>query len=226
VVDLALAAPADTTDLYLGIADDVPLARPVLPGDVFRGADIGEGDGLVLVVAHPCSMRGNGGQLRARIPVAPVGPYSSVSFDKWPTSHFNRFPLPDLLAGAGPQAGDLLALDSVGGTVLKRSERIACLTDRSIYILQQRFVHSLTRVVVGLDQLEKASGHVLAEAELEEEWIDALADLEDADTIDTEVARFAEFMDDGLRDQLEDPASRTDVRRQVRIEIDQRASSS
>lgn len=103
---------------------------------------------------------------------------------------------------------------------LMRSRRKVVLTqNRGILILQQRFVHSLTRVVVGLDTLLQEEAHVLEEASLEEDW---LTDLCEESTLDEGIKRFAEFMDSGLRGDLLDPTKRAAVRKSVRGEIDRR----
>ena len=60
---------------------------------------------------------------------------------------------------------------------------------------------------------------VLAEADLEEEWVEGLADPARPESIDQQCAAFADFMDAGLRDRLEEPESRADVRRTTRAEI-------
>lgn len=159
MADLPLAHPRDLDELYLARADEVPVARPVLPGDVFAAVEIGpDHDGYVLVVAHPCSMRAAHGQLRPRLAAAPIRSYQALPLDGWPNGHYNWFPLPELADGAD-FAASLLELGTAHSDALDRARRIACLTDRGIYLMQQRFVHSLTRVVVGLDVLERASGH-------------------------------------------------------------------
>ena len=55
-----LAAPASSAELYRGYGDDIPIARPLLTGDVLTEVSIDAEmhDGTIMVVAHPCSMRG------------------------------------------------------------------------------------------------------------------------------------------------------------------------
>lgn len=177
-----------------------------------------------MIVAHPCSMRGSGGHLRGRIAVAPVRPYERVPLRAWPRGHFNAFPLPELLDE--PSAALLLELTSVTGGELEAAERIAVLTDYGIYVLQQRFVFSLTRVVVGLEQFEQTSAHVLAEAELEEEWVDTLASDCTPEAVAEQRGAFQTFVDSELRASLKEPARRSEVRRTVRAEIRRRHASS
>ena len=89
------------------------------------------------------------------------------------------------------------------------------------YLLQQRFIASLTRVVVPLDNLRQACEHVLEEADLLEEWVEELGTSDDSAEA---VKAFTEFMDDGLRDDLTDPTRRSQVRKTVTREISERRS--
>src|SRR5215211_8489685 len=124
--DLPLAFPRSLEDLYLERGEDLSVSRPVLTGDVFREVEIGadDHDGLVLVIAHPCSMRGARGKLRARVAVAPIRRYQQIPFESWPTGHFNAFPLPQLLGNEDlPRAASLLELASARSSELERARR-------------------------------------------------------------------------------------------------------
>jgi hypothetical protein len=168
VAEVPLEKPRSVADLYMAVGDDVSPARPVLPGDVFEAVDIGlDHDGFVLLVAHPCSMRRGAGQLRPRIAAAPIRNHGNPPLEAWPERDFNWFPLPEVFEVG--RAASFLELGSARSEDLLRERRIVSLSEYGIYVLQQRFVHSLTRVVVGLDRLGEASAHVLAECELEEE---------------------------------------------------------
>jgi hypothetical protein len=82
-----------------------------------------------------------------------------------------------------------------------------------------------------LERLERACGHVLAEAELQEDWCSGLVPLriqngeQAADALATETEAFHAFVttkdagDSSLQKMLEEPVRRGDVRRQVREEI-------
>lgn len=221
---IARGAPRDLDDLYLARGDEVPVTRPVMSGDVFTGVDVGAHDqeqGLILVVAHPCSMRGAGGRLRPCLTVAPIRPYQAVPLQGWATGHHNVFPLPELTEDDdAPRAASLLELATAASTELRSDRRIASLTTRGVLLLQQRLVYSLTRVLVGLEQFEEQSAHVLLEAELEDEWVEALTDEGAGESeMSKQSAAFAAYMDDGHRDLLLDPARRTDVARAVRAEF-------
>jgi hypothetical protein len=220
-VALPLASPRGVDDLYLARNEDISPARPILTGDVIAGVEIGvEHDGHVMIVAHPCSMRGAGGQLRPRIAAAPIRRYAELPLDDWPSGHFNVFPLPALFEHS--QAVHLRELGTARRQDLAEAQRVACLSDYGIYLFQQRFVHSLTRVVVGIEQFEDATGHVLAEAELEEEWVERLADVDSAESIANQVAEFQAFLGPQMRSDLEIPERRSGVRRTVRQEISSR----
>jgi hypothetical protein len=225
VADIPLAAPRDLEDLYLGRHQDLVLARPVLSGDVFERVelDLPDHDGRVMVIAHPCSMRGQRGRLRDRLTVAPIRVHQDIPFARWPEGHYNVFPLSQLLGAKDvPRAVDLRDLSTARSERLEREHRVLALRHRGIHILQQRLVYSLTRVTIGLEKFDEQSAHVLLEAELEEEWVDDLAGDEDAAARAAASEAFAEYLDGGLREQLLEPDRRSDVTRQVRIEIRER----
>ena len=218
-----LAAPSSTAELYLGRGDDLAVGRPLLTGDVITDVelDADDHDGIVMIVAHPCSMRGSQGRLLPRVVVAPVRRYQAVPFARWPEGHFKVMPLPHLVGEQDDtdRAVHLLELTAVRSENLDPENRVLSLTDRGIHILQQRLVYSLTRVEVGLDRLHEQMAHVLLEAELEEEWVDELADQTDESSLSDASREFGAFLDAGHRDALKDATRRSDVARAVRAEI-------
>jgi hypothetical protein len=226
VADVPLASPRGLEDVYLGRAEEVARGRPVLTGDVFEGVelDLEDHGGLVMVVAHPCSMRANLGRLRPRVVVAPIRRHQHLPFRSWPGRDFDFFPLPQLLGDTDdPRATNLRELSTARSETLATEHRVAALCNRGIHLLHQRLVHSLSRVVVGLDVLEEHSGHVLLEAELEEEWVEELAG-EDAGPEERQGASeaFAAYLDAGLRVALLERDRRSDVAREVRAELRRR----
>lgn len=226
--DVPLAAPESVEELYLARGDDLVAARPVLTGDVFASValDADDHDGLVMVVAHPCAMRGAKGRLAPRITVAPIRPYQSLPFHRWPSGHYGVLPLPGLRGDADePRAVHLLELGTVRTSALNREQRILSLTDRGIHILQQRLVFGLTRVAVGLDKLQDQAVNVLLEAELEEEWVDELAANGEPETLESASVEFALYMDGGFRVALGDVTLRSDTVRAVRAEIRRRRAA-
>lgn len=228
VADFPLAAPKGLEQIYLARGEDIAVARPILTGDVFTDVqiDADEHEGLVMVVAHPCSMRGAQGALLPRIAVAPIRGYSNVPLAKWPDGHYKVLPLPGLLNDEdASRAVHLLELSAVRSNQLDRGRRILSLTDSGIHILQQRLVHSLTRVVVGLDRLQEQAAHVLLEAELEEEWVDELTVDDSTEALSAISQQFAVYMDEGHRDALLSVTTRSDTVRTVRAEIRRRRQS-
>jgi hypothetical protein len=218
-----LAAPASIREIYLGHGDEVALGRPMLTGDVLTdvAVDADDHDGTVMIVAHPCSMRGARGRLLPRIVVAPIRPYQRVPFENWPEGHFKVMPLPNMLGemDQASRAVHLLELTAVRSEFLAREHRVLALKNRGIHVLQQRLVYSLTRVEVGLDRLHEQTAHVLLEAELEEEWVEELADGDDPESISAQSEAFATYMDLGHRAELKDATRRSDAVRAVRAEI-------
>ena len=83
--------------------------------------------------------------------------------------------LPDLL-GAGVESHSYAAnfrdVGSIATDVLCAALRVAVLSTRGIQHLQQRRVHSETRVVVDLETLLAQMELSLEEAELQEEWVE------------------------------------------------------
>lgn len=216
-----LDQPADDDEIYSAREDEVVRGRPVMQGDVFVEIPLAGFDEPVDValLAHPCTMRGAGGELKPRILAARVSSHEYVPPHRWPEGHFRFFPLPALRTDNGADRHFAVAFEDISVVSpddLGVTKRIACLSARGIYLLQQRFVSSLTRVVVPLNDLRQACEHVLEEADLQEEWVEALAPTHE---IEREVAAFTELMDSGLRDALRDPTRRSQVRKAVAREI-------
>ena len=65
-----LECPDAAEHLYLAASpDEVPIARPVMTGDVFTDIAVPglDGTGLAIVLTHPCSMRVDGVNLAPRL---------------------------------------------------------------------------------------------------------------------------------------------------------------
>lgn len=221
----SLAEPADDAEIYGARGEDVLAARPTMQGDVFVGVTVPgyEGPRDVAILAHPCAMRGADGQLKPRLSAAEVIDYQYLPPHRWPRGHYGVFPLPALTEADGKvrhaavSFGEIFTVDS---TELDSSRRISFLSSRGIYLFQQRFLCSLSRVVVPLAKVREACEHVLEEADLLEEWLERLAP--DNGAIESETAAFTALMDTGLRAQLEDSSRRSQVRREVVRTIAQR----
>jgi hypothetical protein len=206
-----------------------------MQGDVFSGLELHdlEHHELVMIVSHPCSMRGKHGALVPRLQAVPVRKREPIGLEQWVTGFFRYMPLPDLIGDDEHfYAGFLAEIGTVRASELDLSKRIASLSESGVLLLQQRFIANLARVVVKLVTLEEASAAVLNEAELLEDWhenfakrgVEAGKDLEAA--LDDETRAFDEYLaaggDQSLRAQLADVTTRAAVRRSVRNEIQRR----
>ena len=231
----SLAIPSSHDELYYA-RGDVPLTRPLMQGDVFKDVAIPGIDDhreLAMVMMHPCSMR-TGPTLRKRLTVVRVDRQPTLSLAQWPDTHYDYMPLPDL-KGEGidtsPFASCFRDIGSVATTDLGLKKRIAILSTRGLLYLQQRYIHSQTRVVVDLETLLAQMEPVFDEIELQEDWADAAlganekSDEEIVASIQLAEREFQKFLsdsDDDLREGLKNQFRRTEIRRAVRKEIDKR----
>jgi len=219
-------------DLYLARGEDVNPLRPLFTGDVVADVAIPgvQDEGMAIVVAHPCSMRGKDAQLEPKVLVAAVRERETMGRLAWAGGHFGLMPLPDLLV-----AGRLWVarLDDLGKALTEQvsaGTRVACLTPLGVNLLQQRFIWRLTRHEVPTHQLQEASAHVFEEADLLEEWNETVcaAGLPPAQA----AASFEAFMraDRGggktRQDDLRDPQRRSTVRIDCRVEARRLAEES
>lgn len=232
--------PADIDDLYFDRGDPVDPWRPVMPGDVFAGVGLPglEPHEFLVVITHPCSMRGKHGALVPRLQAVVVRPHQKVAAGQWANGFLRVMPLPGLVPGSDAfYAAYLNEIGTVKSEELDLANRRASLSDLGVLLLQQRFIANLARVSVKRSTLEAESAHVFAEAELLEEWLTELAKRrseagEDLHAALADESRcFDEFLsstdrEPPLRVQLLDSATRASVRRAVRAEIDARRSGS
>lgn len=217
-----LESPGEAEDLYR-YRSLVPATRPILQGDVFEAVDLPGVGGLqrVAIVTHPCTMRRAGAELRDRLVVALVAQTDQPLGLPW-RGNFRVMPLPDLDPGGVSWQIEFDEIHTVPSGRLPTDKRIASLEDLGILLLQQRYIHHLTRYVVETLALHEACIHVLTEADLMEEWSEALlTDPTGADSGEQfrELQRdFDDFISE-YREQLKDPTSRAAVRRQTFHEI-------
>jgi len=232
---LSLDRPASADELYLARGDEVEPFRPVLTGDVFSGITIPgvlEHE-LAMVISHPCNMRA-GDRLRERIQMLPIVGYQEIPLEDWSTgSHARIFSLPESQLLDGPCAARFDETGMIASVELTPERRRLCLSERGILLLLQRLVYSMCRADIPVELFDKAVGHVLAEAELLQEWNEALIPprTESGDGLVPALAAEATAFDEhmktevsgaSLRDQLRDPYQRAAVRRAVRAEITRR----
>lgn len=191
-----------------------------MQGDVFDGVTVpglDEGPGLAMVITHACSMR-QGPHLRPRLVMGRIVPRDQPVPLPW-KGHFAVFPLPALRADT-PDGTWMLSfeeLGTVGTATLELNQRVACLDDFGVSLLNQRHAHYFTRYAVESAVLYEHSANVLAEAELLEEW---LASAIDDDAINWEeraageVVEFDNFLR-SIREDLKKASHRAAVRRAV-----------
>lgn len=202
---------------------NVSWGRPLLQGDIFDDIILpGFGDEpmKVQVVNHPCAMR-KGPSMLPRITVAPVEPHKQVKSQKDWDGNLRVMPLGELTDGK-PYATKFVDVTAAPAVLLTRDRRIATLSHKGIYILQQRLIKHYTRFEVALELLRKESASVLAEAEMQWDWMEGVLtdeELIDVGTIDAEAAVFDSWLSQGdpsRRELLKQEVHHTDLRKMAR----------
>lgn len=206
---------------------EVSWSRPLLQGDVFDQVVLpgfGDEPRMVQIVTHPCAMR-KGPALLPRITVAPVEPYAQMASQTDWDGNLRVMPLAELLDGKH-HATKFVDVTAAPADLLTRDRRIATLSNRGIYVLQQRLVKHYTRFDVSLGLLRRESAPVLEEAQQQWDWIETvLTDQEQADqaAIEAEGKVYDAWLSEGdpsRRTLLKDEVNHTDIRKQA-----QRASA-
>jgi len=220
-----LVAPRSDDELW-DLDDEAVRLRPYMTGDVFADVDDGDAEHVaVMIVGHPCVIRGSRGRLARRVPCCVVKQMQDeLPYDQWPEGRFHLFPVPDALGLGEHHAAYLLEWRSVRQGELRRDRRRATMTDRGVYILQQRFTHAITRYATVLADFEAATIKEMREAELEHEWVaDLVADPADDAAVNEQVLAFHTFLDEGgYRKLLRQEGGETRLRAIVRTEIKRR----
>lgn len=208
---------------------DVSRARPILQGDVFDGVILpgfSEEPMKVQIVAHPCAMR-TGANLAPRITVAPVETYQEVTGQGW-NGNLRVMPLAQLTS-FGNFATKFADVTACPVELLIREQRIATLSHRGIYILQQRLVKHYTRLEMPLELMRRESAPVLTEAEIQWHWLEEVlneAELADDDAIAVETLAFEKWVREGdpsRQQRLREEVHHTDIRREAQRAATQRA---
>ena len=219
-----LECPESASDLYLAASpEEVEAARPVLTGDVFPGVVIPgvDGDGLGIVLTHPCSMRVDGVRLARRLFMVRVSPSEEIPPSKWGAGNFKVMPLPGLKGEHHSARFDEMGL--VEAVALPTTERVACMTPYGVNLLQQRFIWYLTRFLVPTHRLGEASEAVFEEADLEEGWVahavDQGGDPDEAARAFHDWIRSADDSGIARQKQLEEPQKRAGLRRQMKSHL-------
>ncbi len=225
-----LEFPASADDLYLARGVEVSAARPLMQGDVLEDVElpgIDDGHGKAAILTHPCSMR-RGSRLADRLLVGRVGTTTPLALEAWATGHIRVMPLPELDPNAPQQsyAASFENVSSAASTDLVGKQRIACLSDHGIALLEQRYVFYLTRFVVPSEQLHMVCAPVLAECELQEEWMgrSAISNVprEAAEEAFHEFIRAPREGRESLQEALEEASKRGFVVKEVRGEMNTR----
>ena len=217
-------------DLYAE-AVDVPWSRPLMQGDVFRDVvlpGMGDEPRLVQVVMHPCVMRTGRGVLLERLTVAPVEPSGQRVNDAMWERHLRIMPLPNLLDDGDDYAAKFVEVTAAPSAESSLNRRIAALSDLGILVLQQRLiVHSTRYAEVDLETLRKVSASVLAESELQTDWVEAALDRDGqtAEVVARATSDFQTWLDVGepsARTRLKSETNHSALRRETRAEIRRR----
>lgn len=205
----------------------VSWARPLLQGDVFDEIVLpGFGDEpmMVQIVSHPCAMR-RGADLNPRITVAPVEPYERVTGRRGWDGNLRVMPLPELTGGEH-FATKFVDVTAAPAELLTQARRIATLSHRGIYVLQQRLIKHYTRIDMPLELLRRESAAVLVESELQWDWIETVlreTQLADEAAIAAEARAFDGWLSEGdpprrhlLRDEIHHSDLRKETHREAR----------
>ena len=209
------------SSLYRARGDEVVAERPIFTGDVFFGVPvIGENEPKnVLVLQHPCVIR-RGLVLVPKLLVAEVRPEGVQLPSRWDRVP-RQMPLAELVVDGLPAhyAGFFVDHQLVRPESLDIDRRVACMSQRGVNLLLQRWVHHNSRVIVPTYDYQDVTSPQYEEADIIEEWcIDREGDevsLDDATgEIDTWLT--GDKSSTSPRARLEDPQQRSAVRREVR----------
>lgn len=228
----AVEGSSEWDGLYRSRGDDVSAHRPIFTGDVFEKVPV-QGLGQiktknVMILQHPCALRANGVDLHPRLMVAEVRQHREVRREDW-TGHVGKMPLPemypDVVSGRRNQAAffDEPYLVSAGDLIVEK--RVVCLSQAGVNLLLQRWVHHNSRAVVPTVSYQAVSSPAYEEADLIEEWVEVRSEAGvDLNAATVEAVKWLrEDAGGGVMRQklLEDPQSRSTVRRQMRTALRQ-----
>jgi hypothetical protein len=220
----------DPGELYLTRGAEVNPLRPLFTGDVFGDVAIPgvQDSGMAMIVAHPCSMRGASAVLRPTILVVAVEARAKTGPGAWARGHFDETPLPDLLSGSEFFVGRLDELGRARTVAISAAERVACLSQYGVNLLQQRLVWYLTRLELATHVLNGAFSHTYEEADLLEEWSDTVVaagrSVADASALFDAFIRADRGSGRTYQEDLQDPQRRSSVRTACRAEADRVAA--
>ncbi|BCI91736.1 hypothetical protein NIIDMKKI_69420 [Mycobacterium kansasii] len=155
--------------------------------------------------------------LRPRITVAPVEEHSRIQGNGW-NGNLRIMPLAELLDGKH-YAAKFVDVTAAPSELLHLDDRIATLSDRGIYVLQQRIVKHYTRFEIDIPSLAKGTAPVLWEMHQQRDWVETVLDDEDdwtAENLSAEEIAFDAWLQEGdppRRKQLQNDHVHADLRR-------------
>ena len=214
----------DHSSLYRARGDEVLAQRPIFTGDVFFDVPvIGEDEPKnVLVLQHPCVIR-RGLVLIPKVLVAEVRPEGVQRPSRW--THLPRqMPLAELVVDGRPAhyAGFFVDHQLVRAESLDINRRIACMSQRGVNLLLQRWVHHHSRVIVPTFNYQDVTSPQYEEADIIEEWcLDREDDGVSASAATAEIDTWltGDKGPTSPRVRLEDPQQRSAIRRDVRAHL-------
>jgi hypothetical protein len=221
----------DWDSLYRARGDEVLAHRSIFTGDVFADVEvqsIGESKVLpVMILQHPCALRIDGINLQPRLIVAEVQEQAVIPASQW-KGNFRKMPLPDLKPSGDPLERNQVSLFTeiymASPESLGAATRVACMSQRGVNLLLQRWVHHNSRAVIPTWQFQEVSSGAFEEADLIEEWCDDRTASIDMTIQDATVEAMKWLREDGpdgvMRQRhLDDPQKRSTVRKEMRAKL-------
>ncbi len=127
-------------------------------------------------------------------------------------------PLAELISG-DHFAAKFVDITACPAELMTKERRIATLSNRGIFVLQQRLIKHYTRVETELEVLRSQSAPVLTEAQLLWDWLEAVltdVEIENDAVLDHEAEVFEEWMRSGSpsrQERLRVETNHADIRR-------------
>lgn len=209
--------------LYRARGEDVSMYRPVFSGDVFFNVPLA-GDQApknLIILQHPCAIRA-GVKLLPKLLVAEVNPSGQLKPSLWPGTSFKQLPLAELRPAGKPVdfAAFFIKQHIVTPEELNAATRVACLSQRGVNLLMQRWVHHNSRVVVPTQMYHEVSAPQFEEADMIEDWcLDRDDDGVAVAAAEIEIDEWLSSKDEhgiSRRDKLNDEQERSELRRTLR----------
>ena len=161
--------------------------------------------------------------------MAVVEPYQVVRGKAW-DSHPRVMPLAELISG-DHFAAKFVDITACPAELMTKERRIATLSNRGIFVLQQRLIKHYTRVETELEVLRSQSAPVLTEAQLLWDWLEAVltdVEIENDAVLDHEAEVFEEWMRSGSpsrQERLRVETNHADIRRDAQRASVERAQA-